>query len=89
MRNLDLTARARKFLAALQAKQFRQVVTKFFALLDDPKPPDSKSLSGVPYHRADIGEYRIIYRFDDESVYIALVGKRNDEEIYRQLKRMM
>ena len=89
MRKLDLTPRARKFLAGLDSKQFRQVVTKTFALLDDPKPIDSKSLSGTPYYRADIGEYRIIYRFDRETLYLILVGKRNDEEIYRQLKRMM
>jgi len=88
MRKLDLTARAAKFLDTLPPKQFRQVVMKLFGLLKDPEPPDSKPLAGFPYRRADIGEYRIIYRVEADVVRIALVGKRNDEEIYRDLARL-
>ena len=89
MPKLDLTARSRKFLAGLPPKQFRQVVTKIFALLDDPAPPDSRPLVGAPYRRADIGEYRIIYRVEAETLKVALVGKRNDSEVYRDLERLI
>jgi mRNA interferase RelE/StbE len=87
MRLLDLTPRSRKDFANLPAKQFRQLVTKIFALLDDPLPPDARPLKGFPHHRADSGEYRIIYRFDAQSVRIALIGKRNDAAVYKELER--
>ena len=89
MYRLALTPRAAKFLEGLPAKQFRQVTLKIFALLRDPFPPDSARLSGYPYYRADVGEYRIIYRIDEGTVKVPLVGKRNDDEVYRDLNRLM
>jgi mRNA interferase RelE/StbE len=88
MRLLDLTPRSRKYLANLPAKPFRQLVTRIFALLDDPLPPDARPLEGFPYHRADSGEHRIIYPFDAQSVRIALIGKRNDAAVYQELERL-
>ena len=88
MRKLDLTSRSKKFLANLPPKQFRQVVTKIFALMENPQPSDSRTLAGFPYRRADIGEYRIIYRIQEDILKIALIGKRNDAEVYRQLERL-
>ncbi len=88
MLKLDLTGRSRKFLASLPPKQFRQIVAKIFSLLDQPEPADSRALAGFPYRRADIGEYRILYRVEGDVVKIALVGKRNDDEVYRQLERL-
>ena len=88
MRKIDLTKKARKFLNGLPAKQFRQIVKKIFSLLENPDPQDAKQLKGYPYLRTDTGEYRIIYRFDDETVYVLLVGKRNDDEVYAKLRRM-
>jgi mRNA interferase RelE/StbE len=88
MRLLDLTPRSRKYLTDLSAKQFRQLVTKIFGLLDDPLPSDARPLKGFPYQRADSGEYRIIYRFDDQNVRIVLIGKRNDAAVYKELQRL-
>jgi mRNA interferase RelE/StbE len=88
MKLLDLTPRARKSLADLLTKPFRQVVTKIFALLDDPLPSDARQLKGFPYHRADSGEYRIIYRFDDQTLRVVLIGKRNDDAVYKELQRL-
>ena len=44
--------------------------------MEDPEPPDSSPLIGYPYRRADIGEYRIIYRIDEDCFKAALVGKK-------------
>ena len=79
MRKLDITRDALKFVNDLDAKQFRQVVRKLFALLSDPEPADSSKLICYDFRRVDIGEYRIIYHFDDGTTYVALVGKRNDD----------
>lgn len=87
MRKLDISRDAHKFVSGLDAKQYRQVVKKAFALLNDPEPADSSKLKGYEYLRVDVGEYRIIYHFDDETVYLVLIGKRNDDEIYKDLGR--
>jgi mRNA interferase RelE/StbE len=89
VRKLDLTHDALGFLKTLPPKQFRQVVSKAFELMANPEPQDSKTLIGYDYRRADIGEYRIVYRFDRDFVYVALIGKRNDSDIYKRLKRKL
>lgn len=76
------------FLDKLPAKQFKQVSKKIFSLMANPEPHDSKKLKGHPYRRTDIGEYRIIYRLEKDVVKIALIGKRNDSDVYRELARL-
>lgn len=87
MRKLDMSRDAHKFVADLDAKQYRQVVRKVFALLTDPEPGDAGKLRGYDYWRVDVGEFRIVYYFDDETVYVVLIGKRNDDEVYKDLDR--
>lgn len=89
MYKLDITKSAAKFIANLQAKQFRQVVSSILTLRENPEPHDSKQLKGYSEYRSkDIGEYRIIYRVVDDTVYISLVGKRNDSDVYKQFARL-
>jgi mRNA interferase RelE/StbE len=89
VRKLDLTHDALGFLKTLPVKQFRQVVSKIFDLMTNPEPHASQTLTGYEYRRADIGEYRIVYRFDREFLYVALIGKRNDSDIYKRLQRKL
>jgi len=57
-------------------------------LLQNATPHDSATLAGHPrLRRVEVGEYRIIYRFDDGTVYEPLIGKCNDDEIYQSLRR--
>ena len=88
MLSLDLTHQAKDFLDPLDPKRFRQVVKKILALMENPKASDSKVLQGYPFLRADIGEYRIIYRVEENCLKVALVDKRNDDEVYKKLSRM-
>ena len=85
---LDLTHQAKDFLDQLDPKRFRQVVKKIFSLMENPKPPDAKPLQGHPFWRADIGEYRIIYRVEGNCLKVSLVDRRNDGEVYKKLSRL-
>jgi len=87
VKKLDLTHDALKLLGSLPAKQFRQVASKVFELMENPEPQHSKPLAGFEYRRADVGEYRIVYRFDRDLLFVALIGKRHDSEVYKRLKR--
>ena len=87
MRKLDMDRDAAKYLQGLDAKQYKQVASKMLSLMVNATPADYSQLKGYPYYRVDSGEYRIIYRFDAETIYIALIGKRNGDEVYEKLKR--
>jgi mRNA interferase RelE/StbE len=88
MLRLDLTKKTLAFLDTLPARQFKQISKKIFSLMANPKSHDSKELKGQPYRRTDIGEYRIIYRIEEDVLKIALVGKRNDFDVYKKLTRL-
>jgi len=87
MRKLVLNKSVLKELEDLPAKQYRQVVSAILDLLADPCPHYSKALEGTPYRRLAVGEYRVIYRADDEFVHVVVTGKRNDDEVYRNLRQ--
>lgn len=91
MAKLDGLQTVLDFLNGLQPKIAAQIAKKVLALNVDPLPNDSKQLIGYPdYYRVDSGEYRIIYNFNPEEdlVEIILVGKRNDDEVYKKLERL-
>ena len=92
MATIDLKPRAMKFIKGLPPKHKRQVKDHILLLEKNPLPQDSKALKGYEHYvRTDIGEYRIIYRYDNKknTVTVVLVGKRNDDEIYRIAKRIL
>lgn len=87
MRRVDLSRQAAKFLRQVPPKHGRQLAGKIGQLAADPEPPDSQLLKGYPYRRADSGEYRIVYEHDAAELRVLIVGKRNDDEVYRLLRR--
>jgi mRNA interferase RelE/StbE len=85
---LRIAKTAEKDLISLQPKQFKQLATKILSLQGNPKPQDCKALQGYEGgYRVDQGEYRILYTIDEsiKSVDVFRVGKRNDDEVYRNL----
>lgn len=79
-----------KFIKTLPPKQYKQVVSTILALSNNSEPHDSKLLKGSADNnrRVDIGEYRIVYRVENEVLLILIAGKRNDDDVYKKLKRM-
>jgi mRNA interferase RelE/StbE len=79
-------------LKGLQPKIVAQIAKKVLSLNLEPLPSDSKELKGYPgYYRVHSGEYRIIYtyRSDLDLVQIILIGKRNDDDVYKKLERLL
>ena len=89
MRTLKISRDAEKAWSGLQAKQYKQIGNTILALLKDPAPPDSLLLKGATRgeRRVDIGEFRVIYTFDDDVVSVLVIGKRNDNEVYKLWNR--
>ena len=92
MAKLDGLEAVLDFLKGLQPKIAAQIAKKTLSLNIDPLPADSKQLKGYPgYYRVDSGEYRIVYRFKpkEDLVEVILVGKRNDDDVYKKLDRLL
>lgn len=92
MAKLDGLQAVLNFLNGLQPKIAAQIAKKTLPLNIESLPTDSKQLKGYPnYYRVDSGEYRIVYRYkpEDDLVEVILVGKRNDDEVYKKLERLL
>ena len=85
---LSLDKRAQKFLNKLSTKQFDQIDRKIRELQEIPFPNDTKSIKGIDWYRVDVGEYRIVYNVRGGALDIPLIGKRNDDEVYKRLRRL-
>jgi len=83
----ELTNDAMRFLKKRDGKQFLQLLQAVTALCDQPRPNDSISMGNGTHFRKDVGEFRIIYRFDKKTMYITVVGNRNDSAAYEEFDR--
>jgi mRNA interferase RelE/StbE len=90
MKKLKITKVAAKHWETLDAKQYRQVGKSMFGLLENSRPQDSQSLKGAKHgeRRVDVGEYRIIYREEADTIEILVVGKRDGDEAYKLWKQI-
>ena len=86
---LQLSRQAVRFIKTLPPKHYKQVVSTMLSLLGNSEPHDSQQLKGSKDNnrRVDIGEYRIIYRVDDANVWVLVIGKRNNDEVYKIFNR--
>lgn len=89
MLRLKISKKAQKFLSKLPPKQQNQMAVKIKELKRNGHGADSIHLKGSTWYRVDVGEYRIIYDIEDNSeLLITLIGKRNDDEVYKKLRRL-
>jgi mRNA interferase RelE/StbE len=88
MPRIDLSKQAGDFLRGLESMQARQIAEKIQQLGVDPPSLPSEALKGyAPMRRLKSGEFRIVFAVVDDVVQIRLIGKRNDDEIYKALER--
>ncbi|MFN8553682.1 MAG: hypothetical protein U0103_19595 [Candidatus Obscuribacterales bacterium] len=83
----DLTNDAMRFLKKRDSKQFMQIFQAITALCNETRPTDSISMGNGAHFRKDVGEFRVIYRFDENTLYITVVGNRNDSAAYQEFDR--
>ncbi len=90
MLKINISKQAEKFLRNAQPKHSKQLAKKISELRFNSKPHDVKKISNSSFLRVDSGEYRIIYTVNntEKILDIILVGKRNDDEVYRDLEKL-
>ena len=83
----DLSNDTMRFLKKRDGEQFLQIFQAITGLCDEPHPVDSSSMGNGSHFRKVVGEFRVIYRFDDKTLYITVVGNRNDSAAYQEFDR--
>jgi mRNA interferase RelE/StbE len=63
-----------------------RVNAAILALSEDPYPPGSKKLQGEEdLYRVRVGDYRVLYRVEDERLVVLVVNIGHRRDIYRSL----
>jgi mRNA interferase RelE/StbE len=74
----------------IPAKHGKQIAERLLLIAENPSDVPSAELKGyAPYRRAKSGEYRIVFRIENSTVFVSLIGKRRDDEIYQMLSRAL
>ncbi|GAB3300442.1 type II toxin-antitoxin system RelE family toxin [Pseudoclavibacter terrae] len=76
---LPAAARAIKKLPP-EAKRRIQAAVELLA--EDPRPPAAKKLTGRPEWRVRTGDYRVLYRIQDDVLTVVIVHADHRREVY-------
>lgn len=67
----------------LPADAQRRVQAVIELLHEEPRPPAARKLTGRPEWRVRTGNYRVLYRIEDERLIVVVVSAGHRREIYR------
>jgi mRNA interferase RelE/StbE len=80
---IEFLKTAQKELLKLPKEIQQRIATKIDSLLVDPYPPDTKKLkNGNGRFRIRIGDYRIIYRLEEDRLIILIIKIGHRRDVY-------
>jgi mRNA interferase RelE/StbE len=76
---------ALRSIQSLSHRLREQIRTKIDLLAENPRPHGIKALQGGPkgYLRLRVGNYRVIYRVEDDRLLVLVVTVGHRREVYR------
>ena len=82
---LEILPAAEREMTRLDHAVRRQIDRKIVSLSTDPRPPGAKALSG-PHGglRVRVGDWRIVYRVEDDRLLVLVVRVGNRRDVYRE-----
>ena len=81
---IELTRKAKKFLASQSPTIQRQLGDKIDSLEQNPRPAVCKQLEGNrDLYRVRSGDYRIIYTIEDNQLFVLVVQIGHRRDVYR------
>lgn len=72
-----------KDMRGIPKKNARRIVAAIKSLADDPRPPDTKKLSGQERYRLRQGNYRILYEIEDDRLIVCVVRVGDRRDVYQ------
>ena len=83
MYEVVLSNRAEKRLSRLPGDEYERVLRAVMKLAEDPRPRNCQKLRGREGWRIRIGDYRTIYKVDDDRREVLVVDIGHRRDIYR------
>jgi mRNA interferase RelE/StbE len=80
---VDVLPAAVRSIRKLPPEAKRRIQAVIDLLADEPRPPAAKKLTGRPEWRVRTGDYRVLYRIQDEILLVVVVDAGHRREIYR------
>ncbi len=77
---LPVAARAIRKLPPEAKRRIEGVIE---TLAEQPRPPAAKKLTGRPEWRVRSGDYRVLYRIEDQILTVIIVQAGHRREVYR------
>ena len=78
------TGKVEKAIARLPEDAYQRMNDAIDALADDPRPRGCEKLSGREGYRIRVGEWRAIYRVDDQQRRVDVVRVAHRRDVYRR-----
>lgn len=80
---IEVKKSAEKELRKIPKKELIKIIDQIGSLSDNPHPPGSKKLTNQEKYRIRIGNYRVLYKVEDEILTIFVIKVGHRKEIYR------
>lgn len=81
--NIQMLPAAARAIRKLPPEALRRVQATIELLAEDPRPPAAKRLTGRPEWRVRTGDYRVLYRIQDDVLTVVVVHAGHRREVYR------
>ena len=72
-----------KDLKKIPKKDVIRILSAIRTLAENPRPPQSKKLSGQDRYRLRQGSYRILYSIEDDLLIVCVVKVGNRRDVYQ------
>jgi mRNA interferase RelE/StbE len=73
----------RKDLNPIPKRDVQRILADIADLANDPRPPQSRKLSGSEKYRLRCGVYRVLYEIQDAVLIVCIVKVGRRREVYR------
>ena len=73
----------RKDLEPIPKRDLQRILADIAELANDPRPTQSRKLSGSEKYRLRCGVYRVLYEIQDEILVVCVVKIGHRREVYR------
>ena len=72
-----------KDLDRIPKRDVKRILKAIRSLADDPRPPQSRKLTGDDKYRLRCGVYRVLYTIEDDRFIVCVVKVRHRRDAYR------
>lgn len=80
---LEIKRSAVKEIEKLPKQDLKHILKRIHDLAENPRPKDSKKLSGEEKYRIRFGDYRILYLIEDAVLIVYVVKVAHRRDVYR------